>query len=134
MSKPLSRPHELGRAIGYNLDPSLLLEELKRVPVGQWGELGSNRAILDYVQSAVGIAARTQNRTSPKRMWLVVKLENQVPVMIDAYTDKASANRREKFLRQHLRAERDEVKMVAVPLRVTAGSKTIPSIQGRSAQ
>ena len=110
MTKPLSRPHELGRAIGYNLDPGLLLEELKRAPTEQW-----DRAMLDYVQRA----ARGNERSGAKarRMWLVVKLENSVPVMIDAYTDKRAANAREKFLRQHMRAKRDEVKVVSVSLR-----------------
>ena len=116
MSKPLSRPHELGRAIGYNVDPSLLLEELKRAPREQWDNLGNNRVMLDYVQSATGIASRAK-RASAKRMWLVVKLENRVPVMIDAYTDKRSANNRERFLRQHMCAEIDEVKIVQVSLR-----------------
>ena len=110
MSKPVSRPHELGRAIGYNIHPSLLLEELKRAPQEQWGDLGSNRVLLDYVQSKAGIASGKQRRA--KRVWLVVKLENNVPVLIDAYTDKRSANSREKFLRQHMRAERDEVRVV----------------------
>jgi len=116
MSKPLSRPHELGRAIGYNLDPSLLLEELKRAPMEQWGDLGSHRAVLDYVQSAAGISSRTIRRASPKRMWLVVKLENNVPVMIDAYTDKRAANRREKFLLQHHRPEIDSVRVLQINL------------------
>lgn len=116
MAKPLSRPHELGRAIGYNVDPSLLLEELKRAPIGQWGDLGSNHAVLDYVQSAAGVAKRI-NQASPKRMWLVVKLENNVPVMIDAYTDKRAANRREKFLLQHHRPEIDAVKVVSIEVR-----------------
>ena len=116
MSKPLSRPYELGRAIGYNIDPSLLLAELKCAPMEQWGDLGSNHAVLDYVQSAAGIAKRI-NRASAKRMWLVVKLENAVPVMIDAYTDKRSANRREKFLLQHHRPEIDSVRVIQVNLK-----------------
>ena len=116
MSKPLSRPHELGRAIGYNVDPSLLLEELKCAPMEQWGDLGNNRAVLDYARNAASAASRTRAKTA-KRMWLVVKLENNVPVMIDAYTDKRSANRREKFLLQHHRPEIDSVKVVQVSLR-----------------
>jgi len=116
MPKPLSRPHELGRAIGYNIDPSLLLEELKRAPMEQWADLGNNRAVLDYVQSAAGITKRI-NQARPKRMWLVVKLENNVPVMIDAYTDKRSANRRERFLLQHHRPEIDSVKVVQLDVR-----------------
>ncbi len=117
MSKPLSRPHELGRAIGYNVDPQVLLAELERVPIEQWDQLGNNRAVLDYVQSAAGIGARSKALRKARKMWLVVKSENSVPVMIDAYTDKRSANRREKFLRQHLRADRDSVNVVQINLK-----------------
>lgn len=115
MTKPLSRPHELGRAIGYNIDPSLLLEELERAPKEEWGALGRSRGMLDYARSTASAVVRSGRRRRLKRMWLVVKSENNVPVLIDAYTDKGSANRREKFLRQHMPG-RDAVNVIQINL------------------
>lgn len=115
MPKPLSRPYELGRAIGYKIDPCQLLQELKRAPREEWGSLGSNRVMLDYARDAAAAEARAGRRTRMRHLWLVVKLENGVPVLIDAYTEKGSANRREKFLRQHMR-DGDAVNLIQIEL------------------
>ncbi len=100
MSKPLSRPHELGRGIGYNIDKEFLLDWLAHTPVGQWNHLSSNRML----QSRAG--------GKLKRLWLVVKIENQVPVMVDVYPDKRAANRRADFLRKHMRPSYDSINLI----------------------
>ncbi|MBI4787451.1 MAG: hypothetical protein HY782_10440 [Chloroflexi bacterium] len=106
MSKPVSASREVGRAVGYKVDVDLLLEKLKDAPLGDWDALKTNRAFLAQIERAAqGEAAESK----PKRLWVVVKAEHGVPVMLDAYRDKHSANRREKFLRQHMRPEIDEV-------------------------
>lgn len=72
----------------------------------------------DFV-AQVGHAATKRGSGSdhgPKRLWVVVKAEHGIPVMIDAYTDKRSASRRALFLRQHMRVERDQVALFAVKL------------------
>ncbi len=100
MSKPLSRPHELGRGIGYNIDKEFLLEWLSRTPAEQWGHLPGFRPL----QSQAG--------GKPKRLWLVVKIERSVPVMVDVYPDKRSANRRAEFLRKHMRPSQDSINLI----------------------
>lgn len=109
MSKPLSRPNELGRAIGYNVDIDLIRDKLKDTPIEQW-----DRAFLEQVGRAAQGNSTEQKPT--KRLRIVVKAERGVPVMLDAYRDKRSANRREKFLRQHMRAEMDEVRLFEIKL------------------
>ncbi len=109
MAKPLSRPNELGRAIGYNVDIDLILDKLKHTPIEQW-----DRAFLEQVGRAAQSGSAEQKPT--KRLWIVVKAERGVPVMMDVYRDKRSANRRDKFLRQHMRAEMDEVRLFEIKL------------------
>ncbi len=115
MAKPLSRPNEIGRAIGYRVDVELLREKLKDMPVEGWEQLKNNRAFVEQV----GHAARSTPGPSDKeakRLWVVLKIEHGVPVMIDAYRDKRSAKRREEFLRQHMRPELDQVGLFQVKL------------------
>ncbi len=109
MSKPLSRPNEIGRAIGYNVDVSLILERLKQTPLAQW-----DRTLVEQVERAAQVPGGSEGR--PKRLWVVVKIERGVPVMMDAYRDKRSANRRDRFLRQHMHAEMDEVRLFELRL------------------
>ena len=100
MSKPLSRPHELGRGLGYNIDKQFLLEWLSKKPAVQWNHLSSDRMLYKRVGG------------EPKRLWLVVKIENNVAVMVDVYPDKRSANRRAEFLRKHMRPSYDDINLI----------------------
>ncbi len=109
MAKPLSRPNEIGRAIGYNVNIDLILESLERTPMRQFSYLKSNRAFLDQVGRAAKRQSDNENQTQARRLWIVVKIERGVPVMIDAYSDKRSAKRRENFLRLHMRQGFDQV-------------------------
>jgi hypothetical protein len=100
MSKPISRSQELGRGIGYNIDQEFLLQWLTNTPEDRWNSLSRDHMI--------------QKRLSgkPKRLWLVVKNENKIPVMVDVYPDKRAANRRAEFLRRHMRAQCDSVSLI----------------------
>lgn len=116
MARPLSRPDEIGRAIGYNVDIDLLLEKLKRASLGQWDHLKHNDSFLEQVgRAAEGQIAGAESKPA-SRLWVVVKIERGVPVMIDAYPNKRSATRREKFLRRHMRIETDDVALLEIKL------------------
>ncbi len=116
MSKPLSRPNELGRAIGYKVDIALVREKLRDVPVERWEQLKDNRAFVEQVGQAAGISPANAIGKEAKRLWVVLKIEHGVPVMIDAYRDKRSAQRREAFLRQHMRPDVDKVGLFQIKL------------------
>ena len=109
MAKPLSSAHELGRAIGYKIDVQSLLEKLSSASPEQWNDPAHHRALLGQIGRAVQVQG---TGSASKKMWVVLKVERGVPVMIDAYRDKRSALKRERFLNQHLRPERDEVKLI----------------------
>jgi hypothetical protein len=100
MSKPLSRSQELGRGIGYNIDREFLLEWLTKNPGSNSESISRDRLF------------RKSFSGKPKRLWLVVKNENKVPVMVDVYPDKRAANRRAEFLRKHMRAELDSISLI----------------------
>lgn len=117
MSKPASRPEELGRAIGYQVDARLLLEQLTREGSV---DLENTRLSLKELEKAARLHEGSAPRKPPKRLWVVVKVERGVPVMIDAYRDKRSANRRADFLRLHMNAEADRVELFAIGLARTA--------------
>jgi hypothetical protein len=114
MSKPVSRPNQVGRAIGYNVDIQLLLDKLKDTPIGQWQDLDQDGAFLEQIERAADLPGMRSNLGRPARLWAVVKMENGVPVMIDAFRDKRSANSRERFLRRHMRPEIDQVALFSV--------------------
>lgn len=116
MAKPLSRPNEIGRAIGYRVDVRALLEALEERSIDSWDRLKKDRAFLEHVQRAAQSHLATGRGKRPKRLWVVMKMERAVPVMIDAYVDRRSANRREQFLRQHMRPETDQVEVFQVKL------------------
>jgi hypothetical protein len=117
MSKPASRPEELGRAIGYQVDARLLLEQLTREGTI---DLQNARLSLQELERAARVHEGSRPRKPPKRLWVVVKIERGVPVLIDAYRDKRSANRRADFLRLHMRADVDRVELFAIELESTA--------------
>jgi hypothetical protein len=115
MTKPLSRSHELGRAIGYNIDVRLVLGGLAgTLQSGNDGGKAQEEFKYRIEQAAVDIALK--NRIRAKRLWIVVKVENGVPVMLDAYEDRRSANRRENFLIRHNRPEIDEVRVLRIDI------------------
>ena len=113
MSKPASRPEELGRAIGYQVDARLLLEQLTR---DGSVDLQNARRSLKELERVAREREGSAPKKPPKRLWVVVKIERGVPVMIDAYRDKRSANRRSDFLRLHMRADADRVELFAIGL------------------
>ena len=116
MAKPISRPEEIGRAIGYNVDVDLLLEKLKHASLGQWDHLKQNDGFLEQVgRAAEGQMAGPESKPA-SRLWVVVKIERGVPVMIDAYPNKRAATRREKFLRRHMHIETDDVALLEIKL------------------
>ncbi len=100
MSKPISRSQELGRGIGYNIDRAFLIEWLTKTPASKWSSLARDRLIQKRISG------------KPKRLWLVIKSENKVPVMVDVYPDKRAANRRAEFLRKHMRAQLDSINLI----------------------
>ncbi len=116
MSKPLSRPNELGRAIGYRVDVELVREKLKGMSVERWEQLKDNRAFVEQVEHAAGISRANTSGKDARRLWVVLKVEHGVPVMIDAYRDKRSARRREEFLRQHMQPDVDQVGLFEIKL------------------
>ncbi len=116
MSKPLSRPNEIGRAIGYHVDVELVREKLKEMPVERWEQLKDNQTFVEQVERAASVSKVNASSKGTKRMWVVLKVEHGVPVMIDAYADKRSAKRREEFLRQHMRPDVDQVALFPIRL------------------
>ncbi len=116
MAKPLSRPNELGRAIGYRVDVELIREKLKGIPIGRWEQLRDNQTFVEQVERAAGVSKANAASKAATRMWVVLKIEHGVPVMIDAYRDKRSAKRRQEFLRQHMRPEMDQVALFPINL------------------
>lgn len=44
----------------------------------------------------------------PEPLWVVVKVESGIPVTVEAYRDKQSAEMREQFLRTYMHPENDE--------------------------
>ncbi len=116
MSKPLSRPNEIGRAIGYHVDIELVREKHKEMPIERWEQLQDNKSFVEQVERAASASKANTASKGTKRMWVVLKVEHGVPVMIDAYGDKRSAKRREEFLRQHMRPDVDQVALFPIKL------------------
>jgi len=52
-----------------------------------------------------------------KLLWVVVKVESGIPVMIEAYGDKKSAEMRERDLRKYMHPENDETGVFEIPTR-----------------
>lgn len=115
MAKPLSRPNEIGRAIGYKVDVSLLLTWLKQASDPATASPDGN-AWLKELERAADSHAANAPRKSSRRLWVVVKSERGVPVLLDAYRDKRSANSRAQFLRLDMNPDEDRVELFAVPL------------------
>ena len=53
----------------------------------------------------------------PELLWVVVKVESGIPVTVEAYRDKLSAEMREQFLREHMHPENDETGVFEVQVR-----------------
>ena len=49
-------------------------------------------------------------------LWAVVKVESGIPVMVDAYRDRQSAEMREQSLREDMHPENDEAGVFAVQI------------------
>jgi hypothetical protein len=113
-SLPLSKPHELGRAIGYNVGVELLLNKLRKTPSSEWDRLSYDRELIQQVGIVKALEREGSSGRPLKRLWVVLKAEGGIPVMLDAYRDKPSATRREKFLRQHMRPEQDQVRLFKI--------------------
>ena len=116
MSKPLSRPEEVGRAVGYQIDADLLLERLKQAAPNGLVKPEHDEALLKQLSRAAEFHGSSRAAKPLKRLWVVIKIERSVPVMIDAYRDKRSANKRAEFLRLHMNADLDQVQVFAIPL------------------
>jgi hypothetical protein len=97
---------ELGRATGFNVEVASILEKLRQVPAEHW-----NRSLLENAGQSAGVSSSRQNR----KLWLVIKAERGVPVLVDAYRDKRSASRRAAFLRHHMPAS-DQVHLYDIVL------------------
>ncbi len=104
--------------MGYRVDINLILERLKDAPPGNWEQLKTDRSFVAQMQQAALLhGGSTLPSDKPaKKLWVVMKAEHGIPVMMDAYLDKRSANRREKFLRQHMRPDVDQVAVFDVKL------------------
>ena len=112
MAKPLSSAHELGRAIGYKVDVRSLLEKIKPASPGEEEDFSRDHAYLEEISRVV--QKQNAGARQVKKLWIVLKIERGVPVMIDAYRDKRSAAKRERFLRQHMCLEMDQVKLFEI--------------------
>ncbi len=51
-----------------------------------------------------------------KVLWVVVKVESGIPVMIEAYGNKKSARMRERDLRRYMHPENDETGVFEIPI------------------
>lgn len=48
-------------------------------------------------------------------LWVVVKVESGIPVMVEAYSKKGSAKMREQSLRKYMHPENDETGIFEIP-------------------
>ena len=48
------------------------------------------------------------SQKQPELLWVVVKVESGIPVMVEAYRDKQSAEIRDQSLRKYMHPENDE--------------------------
>ena len=53
-------------------------------------------------------ASKKMPEKQPELLWVVVKVESGIPVMVEAYWDRESAETREQFWRENMRPEYDE--------------------------
>lgn len=53
----------------------------------------------------------------PELLWIVVKVESGIPVLVEAYRDKPSAERREQLLRIDMGPENDETGVFETQIR-----------------
>jgi len=49
-------------------------------------------------------------------MWVVVKVEGGIPVMVEPYRDEQSAQKKEQFLRTYMHPENDETGIFEIQL------------------
>jgi hypothetical protein len=56
---------------------------------------------------------RLQRKSKP--LWVVVKVESGIPVMVEAYLNKQPAKMRNRFLRKHMHPENDETGIFEIP-------------------
>jgi len=47
-------------------------------------------------------------REQPELLWVVVKVESGIPVLVEVHQDEQSAEMREQSLRKYMRPENDE--------------------------
>ena len=116
MAKPLSRPNEIGRAIGYRVDVSLLLAWLKQEGEGRDSADEMRASWLQDLERTADLHTAGGRARKSRKLWVVVKSERGVPVLLDAFRDKRSANARAKFLRLHMSQDLDTVELHLVPL------------------
>ncbi len=95
----IRNPISIARAVGYRVDPKLLLDYLKST--------SKDFALLPSIEFSTGMAQPKQ----PKRLWIVVKIESGAPIMADAFREKRTAAKRAEFLRKHMRPDDDAVRI-----------------------
>ena len=61
-------------------------------------------------------ASEKMSEKQPELLWVVVKVESGIPVTVEAYRDRLSAEMREKSLREHMHPENDETGVFGVQI------------------
>ncbi len=84
----------IAQALGYGMDMDVLKDKLQHLEIP---------------------LADATKKGQPKRLWVVVKTEHGVPVMVDAFRDKRAANRRANFLQMHMQPDREQVTVFDIP-------------------
>lgn len=98
----IRNPSAIARAVGYRVNPNLLLDYLKSTSK-------------DFAPlSSIAFSAVMTQPKQPKRLWIVVKIESGAPVMVDAFREKRTAAKRAEFLRKHMRPGSDEVRILPI--------------------
>lgn len=56
------------------------------------------------------------SRKQIELLWVVVKVESGIPVMVEAYDNEESAKMREQSFRKYMQPENDETGIFEVPI------------------
>jgi len=63
------------------------------------------------------MAGKMASQKQDKRIWVVVKVESGIPVMVEAFRDRQLAEGQEQSWRRHMRPDYDEIGVFEVQIK-----------------
>lgn len=67
-------------------------------------------------QTQMDIEKMNNHKKDPRTLWVVVKVESGVPVIVEAYYRQKTARSRERLLRRNIREDYDTVNVFEVEI------------------